>query len=541
MSRLKSVLSHRLIDIILTLISIMAINCWQLILPGFDYDNSYSIAAAKSLSEGHNYTIKMASPEDLSKSFYQPVNQFPPGYSLLLVLIHIVFSTTWIVSFYILNAFGLTGLVLLFRKLLFQLDLPAWILHITVLYFGFSNHAFHDSNNTDLFALFFYLLGLCLLLDCVKSGKMPVLKIALAAVALGFTAFLKYLYIPLSILPFISLFVYGYLGKQKFIQTAAIRGFVMIILMLSCLLLFLFFISGSVVYINPSATGFYPHQLLWLAPVVPSSYLNLVFINVQLGNLTHVSFPKMMEIWSVINVLCLISLIYCAWRFYRVGKFDAKNFKTFYAIHAVIFSIVLFGLLSALTVFKNAHYASIFRLWVYNMEMRYYAVFSVLIVQFTVFLTMHLNKSKKSNLKVIFYVLVISIFVEEVVHGSYYCLKQLVVMKEYGSNQLNNRIYFRVMEMAKSETVGRGDVIFCSNSRDFANLCSLSGVPLFYDIGNLKSSLPCSKPVKLIILVNTKSPGYSVPLLNNSMIKPDSVFKKNIFYFIVDIPKSSPN
>jgi len=207
----------------------------------------------------------------------------------------------------------------------------------------------------------------------------------------------------------------------------------------------------------------------------------------------------------------------------------------------LMFSFVLFAILSALTIFRHAHYASMFREWVYNMETRYYAVFSVLMIQFALYFMLHLQKTLKSAPKVFFYVLLIGIFVEEIFHGTYYCFKQMVVMKEYDPSQLSNRAYFRVMEITKSESAGKSDQIFCSNARDYANLCSLNGVPVYYDIMNLKAPVPCSKPLKLFILVNTKLPGYTVPLLTNPEIKPDSMLKENIYYYNIDIPKSFPN
>jgi hypothetical protein len=538
MNRLQSILSRRSTGILFTLNSIVAINCWQLIQPGFDYDNTYSIAAAKSLSEGHGYSIKMASPDDLSKSSYQPINLFPPGYSLLLVVIQKLFNTPWIVSMYILNAIGLTGLVLLFRKLLFQLDFPAWIVHPAVLYFGFINQAFHNSNNTDLFALVFYLLGLSVMLEGVKSGINTKLKMVLAALAFGFTAYLKYLYIPLSVVPFLSLFIYGYGVKEKQLQSAAGKGFVVLTLMLISLMAFLYSISGQAMYMNPSATGFFPRQLIWLAPVIPASFLNFAFLFIQVENLTHIDFPRLMRFLSVINIGCIMILGYMVFRLYQAGRFKGKNFRTFYAIHALLFTITLFGLLSILTLIKSAHYLNIYAFWVYNMELRYYVVFSVLIIQFALFLILKSRASLKHTPKIFFYSLILFIFVEETVHGAYYCFKQMVVTKNYGFRQLNNRPYFSVMAMTKSASAGKENSIFCSNSRDFANLCSLDVITVYYDIEKLNNTILCSKPMRLIILINTRLPGNSVPILVNKGIKPYGTVKKNIYYYILDIPKS---
>jgi hypothetical protein len=163
MNRFQIFLSRRSTGILFTIISIFASNCWQQILPNFDVDNSFCIAAAKNISEGHGYSIEMADAGDLSKSYFQPLNKWPPGHSWLLYLIHKLLLTDWVHTTYVLNALSLTILVLLFRKLLFQLEFPSWIIHCAILFFGFFEYTFHFSNNTDLLALVFYLAGLSVL------------------------------------------------------------------------------------------------------------------------------------------------------------------------------------------------------------------------------------------------------------------------------------------------------------------------------------------------------------------------------------------
>ncbi|HEX3767193.1 MAG TPA: hypothetical protein VHT72_02410, partial [Puia sp.] len=75
MRRIQIVLSGRGTGILFTLISVIAINAWQQVIGNFDYDNSFTIAAAKNISEGHGYSIQTASSEDLSQFYYDPLNR----------------------------------------------------------------------------------------------------------------------------------------------------------------------------------------------------------------------------------------------------------------------------------------------------------------------------------------------------------------------------------------------------------------------------------------------------------------------------------
>ncbi len=82
MSRIKTFVSRNYISVLFTLFSILIINVKQLIGENFGWDNSFSVAAAKNIADGHGYTLRMATPDDLSKVVYEPFNKFPPGYKL---------------------------------------------------------------------------------------------------------------------------------------------------------------------------------------------------------------------------------------------------------------------------------------------------------------------------------------------------------------------------------------------------------------------------------------------------------------------------
>ena len=381
---IQIVLSKRGTGILFTLISVIAINAWQQLLRNFDNDNAFSLAAAKNISEGHGYTIKTASTQDLSHFYYDPVNRWPPGYSWLLVAAHWLFKTDWIHASYILNAIGLTLLVLIFRKMLIQLEYPAWIVNVTVLYFGFLLHPFHYSYYADIFGLLSFLLGLSMLLTAIKTDRHCGMIAIISAFFLGFSAYMKYLYVPLCFLPVISLFVYGYSLKRKDFQSAAIKGFIFLLLIISSLLFFQFINSGQSLYINPSKTGFFPGQLRSMASVIPSGLINMLFLNMQLSIIFHISYHTLQVFWQIINIACMIWLTWITYKLFRSRIFRIRDYRNFYAIQACMFTVVLFGYLIVLTVIKNKHYKDTFFEWVYVQELRYYSVFIVFILQFVV-------------------------------------------------------------------------------------------------------------------------------------------------------------
>jgi hypothetical protein len=538
MRRIQIVLSKQGTGYLFTLISIIAINAWQQVLGNFDYDNSFTIAAAKNISNGHGYTIQTASTEDLSKFYYDPLNRWPPGYSWLLVAAHWLFSTDWIHASFILNAIGLTLLVLVFRNMLLQLEFPEWIVNVTVLYYGFLFHPFHFSYFSDIFGLLFFLFGLVIMIKGIKSDQHVVIFSILSAFFIGGAAYMKYLYIPLSFVPLVSLFIYGYSSKRMDLQSAAVNGFLFLFLIIGSLLLFQFHNSGHAIYINPSKTGFYPNQLFRMAPVIPLGLLNLTFINVQLNHILHVSFENLNVFWKLINLFCIGWLIFTSYKLIRRGIFRIRDFRGFYAILVCMFTIVLFSFLAVLSVIKNKHYTDTFFDWVYGQELRYYGVFIVFILQFVIFLFVKQKYFFSGTVQLIFRSVIGFILLIELTHGAYFCIKKILIEKEYGLAISSDQYLFKSMELTRTAMTENKNLVVCSNNYAIVNMCSLENVPIYCDMGKLQKPLNNSLPVSLLIAVDTTVPGISVPLLSDPVVKPDYIFR-NVSYYFVDLPKTA--
>jgi hypothetical protein len=537
MNRIQFFLSLRWIGILFTILSIIASNSWQQILKNFDVDNTYCIAAAKNISEGHGYSIKMASDVDYSKFYYKPLERWPPGHSWLLCLIHKIFSKDWILTTYMLNALGLTVLVLLFRKMLFQLEFPVWIINPTVLFFGFFEFTFHYSNNSDLLGLVFYLAGISVLLSFVKSGKNILGMIFLAGFLLGSSAYMKFLYVPLAFVPFFSLLIYGYFINRKDLRSAALKGLISLFLIVLSLLLFQFLNSGKPLFINPSKTGFFPFQLLELAPVIPASLLNLNFTDIQISIYSPFRYESMKIFWSVVNIVCITWLFYACYKLWRRKILMIRDFRSFYFIHVILFTLSLFGYLSLLTLTKNKTYSDTYFSWVYAGEIRYYAVFSIFLIQFVIYIFQRPEFFFNKTGKRIFRWLIIFIMMEEIGHGTYYCIKQVVINKEYGSRVGADQIYFKTMAISASESAQTRNVVFCSNAQKISNMAAIEGLPVIYELGKLRSPLPASQPLTLIIAIDKNVPDPVVPLFLSHIPNPDYVIDSVKFY-IVNIPKS---
>jgi hypothetical protein len=540
MKRLQIFLSGREMGIVCTLISIIAINCWQLIVPNFENDNSYYLAAAKNIFDGHGYTIQMVSASDFSKPFFDPISKWPPGYSSLLVLIHWLTNLDWIHSGYCLNALGLTALVFTFRKILLQLEFPDWIVNIIVLYFGFLKHPYHFSFYADIFGLLFFLIGLSLMLSGIKYKQELRWKIVLSGMFLGFSCFMKYLYLPLSVVPIMTLIVYARYIKRKSLTKAALWGSLFLALSLCSLLMVTVTHTSETILLNPTTTGFFPNQIYRFAPVIPETFINLDFVNMQVSNLKIVRYETLNIFWSVVNLGCFAWLVYILYKVFTFKKPALENFKTFYLILSVLISGVLISYLVILSVTKSSHYSDTFSPWVYVQEFRYYAIVSVFVIQFAAMLYMKreifFNKYGQMILQWLFFIIVIG----EIGHGTYFIVKQMFIKKYYATRIEGDQNYFKSLMLVDLVLKNEKNLVFCSNSPKFPNMANLKGIPAFYDLSELKMPIKTSRPLTFIIASDTSSPNPSIPFLSSLNTKPDLIFR-SVFYYIVKVPKSIQN
>ncbi|HEX3080832.1 MAG TPA: hypothetical protein VHQ04_10235, partial [Puia sp.] len=140
--------------------------------------------------------------------------------------------------------------------------------------------------------------------------------------------------------------------------------------------------------------------------------------------------------------------------------------------------------------------------------------------------------------RIIFRMVAGFILIVEITHGTYFCIKKILIEKEYGMAIRSDQYLFKSMELTDREMKDNKNTVICSNNYAIANMCSLLSVPIYCEIGKLQKPLHNSLAVRLIVAADTTVPGISVPLLSDPVVKPDFVFK-NVSYYIVNLPKTN--
>ncbi len=483
MSRFKTFVSRNYISVLFTLFSILIINVRQLIGENFGWDNSFSVAAAINIADGHGYTLRMATPDDLSKVTYEPLNKFPPGYSLLLVVVHAISFTDWVHSIYLLNALGLTVLVMVLRRMLYQLEFPAWIINLTLLYFGFVNHPYMEDHYTDLFGVVFFISGCSCLIQIVRSGTKLISLVILAALLFSFCAYFKYLYMPVIFVPFLFLLYYGKITDNTVQIRSAFIGTSVITILLAAVIVFQYFNSGTAAFISPVRRGFFPEQLLSLGHIYFASFISIGFIYQELARYTSIPLIFFVRFGSIINFLLLVWIGYSAVNLLKRKKFAKGDAKFFYAMLSSLVTISIFTLLASLTIiyYKDLGILN----WVYIQELRYYGPVYIMILQFSIFVFLYPEKFLNPVTTGIFRIFVVIMVAGQVFHSTHAIIKQVFLSNDFGANRLSEKQDFLILNLASHEILNGRKVVVWSSRLEIPNIASISGSSSLFDVSIL--------------------------------------------------------
>ncbi|HLK26967.1 MAG TPA: hypothetical protein VKT28_00195 [Puia sp.] len=528
MQLFKKTFSSPATTFFILVIAIASINAWQLVLPNFSYDNSFAIAAAKNIFGGKGYSLATVSAKDLSATYFEPLNKWPPGYSWLLVIIKVITRVDWIIASYILNAIGATLLVLAMRKILVLLNVQVWAINAYMLFAGFVPYPFLSVWFSDLIAVAFFMWAIFFLMRIIVSENKIFLNAIAAALLLAYCAWLKYLYYSISFVPLLFLLFYSVRKKNPKIIKAVISACFILSVCIMYMLWFQQQHSGSAVYINPTGKGFFPEHILSLAPIIPASLIDFRFYDMQLSRILNMPYLKVIIFWQCVNVLLSLLMLTLAIRYIKKTGFHFTSKRSIYMYLGITTSVAIFFQLLYLSLTQKPYNDGYTKFWTYVQELRYYAVVFIFIQQGILFLMLYkqtlLGKSAK-----FFFALVIMFTSVSIIHGFYYLSKQILIKKEFGKNRKSELIDFVTVKTVDSLKKQGPDLVICSDSHELDNIGSLSGTPALYEWASLNKAMHHSKPVTLLVILNSTSLDYYSNFF--SLYKPVQFLK-------IDMPNS---
>ncbi|MGZ4068418.1 MAG: hypothetical protein ACXVPE_16995 [Bacteroidia bacterium] len=497
---------------------------------GVDNDKYYQAIAGKNLALGHGITVNQVHSDNLSKTYYEPLVGWPPGYSLLVATCYFIIRDLKS-SCLLIDLFAGIFFIVVLRRLLIQLQFPHWLGNLLLLFNGLQlNESIQASAPTDILSVTFCLYSISLVIGLFSQKNQDVGNIK-AGVVNVMAAFFRYMYIPVTFVLPVFLLWNGWRKKEKRLVKSGIVTLSITFLLLGGLLLFQNGYTGSPVYLMPARKGFYPANLLQFYPVVFSSFTNLDFLLVQLSIHTASSYTHWLLLLAFINLfvfgILVLALLYACIK----RKWVAGNNWQVFEMGPGTMSVILVLLLAGLSARYSRYYLPPTTLvWTYVTDGRYVGLIRFLIPVFFasyLFMHSHSGRSFRNILKVLFlFAVLIDIF-----HNAYFLQKQFI------SNRQNPYIAPTIIQ-AKAllkDVIDENnikhtdaDVVICA-SRSLINLDLIKeNTTLVHPTELNETNIRAQRPTLLIWMTEEQL----LPLAKAFISRPDVRFKKFNQYFI---------
>jgi hypothetical protein len=437
----------------------------------FDNDKINQAVAAKNFVEGNGLTIKEADPADLSKTIYAPLAGWPPGYSLLLAPIYIITNDIELSAVILMLISNILFFVVLFNLLLY---LKLSLFHTILLLLLPAVH-FHEyiiwSTPTDLLAVTIYLYACLTALQLIEGSN----TIIGFSISNSFSALLRYMYWPISLVLPAILIAIGYKRNDKKLFQRGVISFIIAAIVCGSIYLFEKLYIGDALYIFPTEKGFFPENLLRPYPFIITSFINQDFFAQQLVILFSRPYVFWINLIYYLHMIILIPLIFHFGKYLLNFNYVFNDKKNYFIIISGIISLITILTL----IYPSIRYSKFFPLpnnhiWTYFSDSRYY-IFPVITFPIISIIIFYKNQPKYKFLKVATLILFVIICVE-ILHGIYFISKiPMPIQPRTKSYILQKEMENLIKAQIEANNFKNLKTVIASNFSAFPQLASLYG------------------------------------------------------------------
>ncbi len=517
---------------VIIILLVVAVRILQLI---FFYnirvDGMYQVMAMQNFVHGHGISTSSVLPADLSTTIYQPLINWPPGYSVLLAPFYLLFGHNYIAAGLTVDILAAIALILLSRRILFMLDVPLYLINIFTLLTGFFIYYFYFIASSDAVAITFFCWGVDGALRLLKKGHSTIALSFSLIISLFLAGFIKYLFIPVVFTIPVFIFFKGYSEKNGHTKKTAILTFFYLLFSFGALLLYQKFTAGTAVYISEPSRGFYPENLLSAWPAYPASFI-------QPGTIGLLSAKAEAALLPVFQVTHIILFIFSCIIFTRsVIKGGLKNVSIinnyFYLGFLLSASITLVLAALSLQVGKEENIPG--HWWTYIEEPRYYGLVNVML-HIGVFAGYQFFRQKRQTLFKNIALMMILLLLFEAVRGIVFTTNRVRnINKEEYSWQYERSIQRYADSLIKKEQwqyPGSGIAVTGSFYYYYNRVGIYSHAPALSEPLSINTPrlLNTQKPVSLLVILHENDQQYFQPFLENKEKELAGYYRGFYFY-----------
>ncbi len=510
-SNLKIILSEKKLSIAIIALAIVARIVQLMFFYNIRVDGMYQVMAMENFVDGHGITTSKVLPAGLSTIIYEPLINWPPGYSLLLSPFYILSGHNYIAAGITLDILAAIVLIFTCRRILKNLETPVYLVNIFTLLTGFFIYYFYFINSSDAVAITFFILAIHFTLRVLKKNNFSGKLVLLSSLCLFVTGLLKYLFIPVVFIIPVFLLLKGVSDKNKEIKRSGVLSFILLLISLGGILAWQKISSGSATYISETTRGFFPENLSGIHPAIPASFISPETADLVLPASTHIIFFRILQGLHIL--LFLAAFIYILKRIIKNGfkKLDITG-SFFYLAFFLSAGISLVLLILSLYVGKEENIPG--HLWTYVEEARYYGLINVLIHLGVFVLYQYYRSGKTRSLKYVFIVLLL-LSLPEIFRGVLFTAKRVINVKqeEYSWQHEHEIQEYAAMVIRNEKLPGENVVVTGSSYYINYRVALYSHIPILLDAASVND------PKKL----NTKKQTLLLVILPEDAIENDAL------------------
>lgn len=502
------------------------------------FDTSFQVIATQNLVAGHGISTAIVQPADLSNIIYQPLINWPPGYSLLLTPFYQATGGNHLMACFILEMLSTLSIILLCRKILSLLAVEDPIINAFTLLTGFFIYYFYYTGSTDSVSVAFFLAAIYYSLLLLQSAERIRSRALIAGFLLLISASLKYLFFPLVFLLPFFLLLYAVQNRNQLLRRAAWIMLFVTALGVGSLYVYQKMISGAGTYISASGRGFFPEHLLRAHPFIPGAFVTPNTIR----KLPTAVSGNLLNGLRILHLLLLIGLAVIALLAFLKKGFRAITIQQTFLYLALLIGLAINLELAALSLLVDKELIPPDRWWTYVEDARYYGLGDVL-VHLSVFMAFAYYRKKWSGSLKWLTTLLPFLLLPEALRGLRFTVNRIQLTGKESYYWKEEEKFFRYgqgIALQKMKEKGTRQLVV-TGSLYYGNYrASLKmEAPVMEDIYalNQPDSLQCKEPVLILAMIKDDQRKLFEGFISNPVTELAGVYNGFYFYTLYVSPR----